>query len=173
MEREIEKFKFDLDNIIIDFKNDLVKNNEPIATRKSSEIILSKIVEKNNFLIGGSADLSGSNNTKTKAHNIIKPNNFKGNYIHYGVREHAMCAIMNGLTLHSCLKSYGGTFLIFSDYCKPAIRLAAFMRIGVIFVLSHDSIGLGEDGPTHQPIDQLSGLRSIPNLNIFRPADVI
>ena len=118
---------------------------------------MSKIIEKNKFLIGGSADLSGSNNTKTKTHNIIKPNNFKGNYIHYGVREHAMCAIMNGLTLHSCLKSYGGTFLIFSDYCKPAIRLAAFMRIGVIFVLSHDSIGLGEDGPTHQPIEQLSG----------------
>ena len=171
LEKKIEKFKFDIDSIIIDIKNDLAKNNEPIATRKSSEIILSKIIEKNKFLIGGSADLSGSNNTKTKTHNIIKPNNFKGNYIHYGVREHAMCAIMNGLTLHSCLKSYGGTFLIFSDYCKPAIRLAAFMRIGVIFVLSHDSIGLGEDGPTHQPIEQLSGLRSIPNLNIFRPAD--
>ena len=171
LEKKIEKLKFDIDSIIIDIKNDLAKNNEPIATRKSSEIILSKIIEKNKFLIGGSADLSGSNNTKTKTHNIIKPNNFKGNYIHYGVREHAMCAIMNGLTLHSCLKSYGGTFLIFSDYCKPAIRLAAFMRIGVIFVLSHDSIGLGEDGPTHQPIEQLSGLRSIPNLNIFRPAD--
>ncbi|MAW01590.1 MAG: transketolase [Candidatus Pelagibacter sp.] len=173
LKKEIENFKFDLDNIIIDIKNDLANNDEPIATRKSSEIILSKIVEKNKFLIGGSADLSGSNNTKTKTHSIIKPNNFKGNYIHYGVREHAMCAIMNGLTLHSCLKSYGGTFLIFSDYCKPAIRLAAFMRIGVIFVLSHDSIGLGEDGPTHQPVEQLSGLRSIPNLNIFRPADTI
>ena len=105
------------------------------------------------------------------SHKVIKANNFKGNYIHYGVREHAMCAVMNGIALHSNLKPYGGTFLIFSDYCKPAIRLAALMKIGVIFVLSHDSIGLGEDGPTHQPVEQLSGLRSIPNLNVFRPAD--
>ena len=133
--------------------------------------ILSHLVEKNKFLIGGSADLSGSNNTKIKSHKIIKANDFKGNYIHYGVREHAMCAVMNGIALHSNLKPYGGTFLIFSDYCKPAIRLAALMKIGVIFVLSHDSIGLGEDGPTHQPVEQLSGLRSIPNLNVFRPAD--
>ena len=121
--------------------------------------------------IGGSADLSGSNNTKTKNHQIIKPGNFKGNYIHYGVREHAMCGIMNGLALHSELIPYGGTFLIFSDYCKPSIRLAAIMKQRVIFVMSHDSIGLGEDGPTHQPIEQLTGLRSIPNLNVFRPAD--
>ena len=122
-------------------------------------------------LIGGSADLSGSNNTKTKNHNIIKPGNFKGNYIHYGVREHAMCGIMNGLALHSDLIPYGGTFLIFTDYCKPSIRLAALMKQRVIYVLSHDSIGLGEDGPTHQPIEQLASLRSVPNLNVFRPAD--
>ena len=170
-EKKIDKFKFDIDSIIIDIKNDLAKNNEPIATRKSSEIIFSKIIEKNKFLIGGSADLSGSNNTKTKTHNIIKPNNFKGNYIHYGVREHAMCAIMNGLTLHSCLKSYGGTFLIFSDYCKPAIRLAAFMRIGVIFVLSHDSIGLEKMDQRINRLNNYLRLRSIPNLNVFRPAD--
>ncbi len=122
-------------------------------------------------LIGGSADLAGSNNTKTKNHKIIKPGNFKGNYIHYGVREHAMCGIMNGIALSGNLIPYGGTFLIFSDYCKPSIRLAAFMKQRVIYVMSHDSIGLGEDGPTHQPLEQLSGLRSIPNLNVFRPAD--
>ena len=122
-------------------------------------------------MIGGSADLAGSNNTKTKFHKIIKPRDFTGNYIHYGVREHAMCGIMNGLALHSKIIPYGGTFLIFSDYCKPSIRLAAIMKLRVIYVMTHDSIGLGEDGPTHQPIEQLSGLRSIPNLNIFRPAD--
>ena len=124
-------------------------------------------------LIGGSADLTGSNNTKTKYHKIIKPGNFKGNYIHYGVREHAMCGIMNGLALHSGLIPYGGTFLIFSDYCKPAIRLAALMKQRVIYVMSHDSIGLGEDGPTHQPIEHLASLRSVPNLNVFRPADAV
>ncbi len=124
-------------------------------------------------LIGGSADLAGSNNTKTKNHKIIKPNNFSGNYIHYGVREHAMCGIMNGIALHSNLIPYGGTFLIFSDYCKPSIRLAAMMKQRVIYVFTHDSIGLGEDGPTHQPIEQLTNLRSVPNLNVFRPADFI
>ena len=124
-------------------------------------------------MIGGSADLAGSNNTKTKSQNIIKPGNFLGSYIHYGVREHAMCGIMNGIALHGDLIPYGGTFLIFSDYCKPSIRLSALMKQRVIYVMTHDSIGLGEDGPTHQPIEQLSGLRSIPNLNVFRPADTI
>ena len=152
-------------------KQNAIKNPKTIATRESSEKILSKIVEKNKALIGGSADLSSSNNTKTKNHKIIKPGNFTGNYIHYGVREHAMSGVMNGLALHSGLIPYGGTFLIFSDYCKPSIRLSAFMKQRVIYVMSHDSIGLGEDGPTHQPIEQLSGLRSIPNLNVFRPAD--
>jgi len=131
------------------------------------------IVSKLPNLIGGSADLAGSNNTKTKNHKIIKPGNFAGNYIHYGVREHAMCGIMNGIALHSNLIPYGGTFLIFSDYCKPSIRLAAMMKQRVIYVFTHDSIGLGEDGPTHQPIEQLTSLRSIPNLNVFRPADLI
>ena len=152
-------------------KQNIVKNLEIIATRKSSEKILANLTKVNNSLIGGSADLSGSNNTKTKNHTIIKPGDFKGNYIHYGVREHAMCGIMNGLALHSGLIPYGGTFLIFSDYCKPSIRLSAFMKQRVIYVMSHDSIGLGEDGPTHQPIEQLSSLRSVPNLNVFRPAD--
>jgi len=163
--------KNNLDNIFKTEKQSIIKNLEAVATRKSSEKILSVLTEKLPNLIGGSADLSGSNNTKTKHHNIIKPGNFKGNYIHYGVREHAMCGIMNGLALHSDLIPYGGTFLIFSDYCKPSIRLAALMKQRVIYVLSHDSIGLGEDGPTHQPIEQLASLRSTPNLNVFRPAD--
>jgi len=148
-----------------------IKENKSLATRKSSELTLNVLTDKNNTLIGGSADLAGSNNTKTKHHKIIKPGEFNGNYIHYGVREHAMSGIMNGLALHSNFIPYGGTFLIFSDYCKPSIRLSAMMQQRVIYVMTHDSIGLGEDGPTHQPIEQLSGLRSIPNLNVFRPAD--
>ena len=153
-------------------KNNYLESLKPLATRKSSEMFLD-IVSKLPNLIGGSADLAGSNNTKTKDHRIIKPGKFSGNYIHYGVREHAMCGIMNGIALHSDLIPYGGTFLIFSDYCKPSIRLAAMMKQRVIYVFTHDSIGLGEDGPTHQPIEQLTSLRSIPNLNVFRPADLI
>ena len=157
---------------IMKFKKEYLKTLKPLATRKCSEMFLD-IISNSKLLIGGSADLSGSNNTMTKNHKIIKPGEFTGNYIHYGVREHAMCGIMNGLSLHSNLIPYGGTFLIFSDYCKPSIRLAAMMKKRVIYVLSHDSIGLGEDGPTHQPIEQLTSLRSIPNLNVFRPADLI
>jgi transketolase len=142
-----------------------------LATRKSSELTLNALTKENNTLIGGSADLAGSNNTKTKYQKITSPGNFNSDYIHYGVREHAMSGIMNGLALHSNFIPYGGTFLIFSDYCKPSIRLSALMQQRVIYVMTHDSIGLGEDGPTHQPIEQLSGLRSIPNLNVFRPAD--
>ena len=160
-----------ISGLIKNEKQNAIKNLEFIATRNSSEKILSVLTQKIPNLIGGSADLTGSNNTKTKNHKIIKSNDFKGNYIHYGVREHAMCGIMNGLALHSNLVPYGGTFLIFSDYCKPSIRLASLMKIRVIYVMTHDSIGLGEDGPTHQPIEQLSNLRSIPNLNVFRPAD--
>ncbi len=161
-----------LKNIIEKTKNKYLKNLKPIATRKTSEMFLD-IATKLPNLIGGSADLAGSNNTKTKNHKIIKPGNFSGNYIHYGVREHAMCGIMNGIALHSNLIPYGGTFLIFSDYCKPSIRLAAMMKQRVIYIFTHDSIGLGEDGPTHQPIEQLTALRSIPNLNVFRPSDLI
>ena len=153
-------------------KKNYLKSLKPLPTRKSSEMFLD-IISKLPNLIGGSADLAGSNNTKTKDHRIIKPGIFSGNYIHYGVREHAMCGIMNGIALHSNLIPYGGTFLIFSDYCKPSIRLAAMMKQRVIYVFTHDSIGLGEDGPTHQPIEQLTSLRSIPNLNVFRPADLI
>ena len=161
-----------LKNLIEKKKNEYLKNLKPLATRKTSEMFLD-IVSKLPNLIGGSADLAGSNNTKTKSHKIIKPSNFLGNYIHYGVREHAMCGIMNGIALHSDLIPYGGTFLIFSDYCKPSIRLAAMMKQRVIYIFTHDSIGLGEDGPTHQPIEHLASLRSIPNLNVFRPSDLI
>ena len=170
--QEIDKvFSINFSKIFKNEKEKTIKNLEQLATRKSSEKILTALYEKENILIGGSADLAGSNNTKTKYHKAIKRNNFKGNYIHYGVREHAMCGIMNGLALHSKIIPYGGTFLIFSDYCKPSIRLSALMKLKVIYVMTHDSIGLGEDGPTHQPIEQLAGLRSIPNLNVFRPAD--
>ena len=151
-------------------KNNYLKNPKPIATRKSSEIFLD-IISKLPNLIGGSADLAGSNNTKTKDHKIIKPGDFSGNYIHYGVREHAMCGIMNGVALHSNFIPYGGTFLIFSDYCKPSIRLAAMMEQRVIYVFTHDSIGLGEDGPTHQPIEHLMSLRLIPGLDVIRPSN--
>ena len=159
-------------NLIEKSKNEYLKNSKSLATRKSSEMFIN-IISKMPNLIGGSADLAGSNNTKTKNHVIIKPGKFSGNYIHYGVREHAMCGVMNGIALHSNLIPYGGTFLIFSDYCKPSIRLAAMMKQRVIYVFTHDSIGLGEDGPTHQPVEQLASLRSIPNLNVFRPADTI
>ena len=152
-------------------KQNAIKELKSLATRKSSELTLNALTSVANNLIGGSADLAGSNNTKTKYHKIVKAGEFNGNYIHYGVREHAMSGIMNGLALHSSFIPYGGTFLIFSDYCKPSIRLSALMEQRVIYVMTHDSIGLGEDGPTHQPIEQLSGLRSIPNLNVFRPAD--
>jgi transketolase len=144
-----------------------------VASRQSSAAVLEGITNSLPELIGGSADLSGSNNTNTKHSVIIKPSNFKGNYIHYGVREHAMAGIMNGMALHKGIVPYGGTFLVFLDYCKPSLRLSALMGLKVIYVFSHDSIGLGEDGPTHQPVEHLSHLRAIPNLNVFRPADTI
>ncbi len=154
-------------------KDKFFENLKPTATRKSSEACLEAITTFIPELIGGSADLTGSNNTKSSTQKIIKANNYKGTYIHYGIREHGMCGVMNGLALDQSIIPYGGTFLIFSDYCKPSIRLAALMKQRVIYVLTHDSIGLGEDGPTHQPIEQLFSLRSIPNLNVFRPADSI
>ena len=148
-------------------------NSKPImATRQCSSSTIEVISELLPELIGGSADLSGSNNTKTKNSKVISSKNFNGNYIHYGVREHGMAATMNGLALYGGLIPYGGTFLIFSDYCRPSIRLSALMGLRVVYIFSHDSIGLGEDGPTHQPIEQLQGLRAIPNLNVFRPADI-
>ena len=172
--KKIESFfSYNFKSIFEKEKKDAIKNMNTLASRKASEKILTSLTSGDTPLIGGSADLSGSNNTKTKNQKIIKSSNFKASYVHYGVREHAMCGIMNGISLHSKLIPYGGTFLIFSDYCKPSIRLSALMKKGVIYVMTHDSIGLGEDGPTHQPIEQLTGLRSIPNLNVFRPADTI
>ena len=166
-----KKLKNNFSKILKKEKVIALKEIKSLASRKASELTLNALTKETNTLIGGSADLAGSNNTKTKHHKIIKPDNFNGDYIHYGVREHAMSGIMNGLALHSNFIPYGGTFLIFSDYCKPSIRLSALMEQRVIYVMTHDSIGLGEDGPTHQPIEQLSGLRSISNLNVFRPAD--
>jgi transketolase len=141
------------------------------ATRVWSELTLERLVPAVPGLIGGSADLTGSNNTKAKSQAVITAKNYAGSYIHYGVREHGMAGAMNGLALHGGLIPYGGTFLAFSDYCRPSIRLAALMRQRVVLVMTHDGIGLGEDGPTHQPIEHLAALRAIPNLNVFRPAD--
>ena len=153
-------------------KKRFFESKPSLATRQCSMAAIESISALLPQLIGGSADLSGSNNTKTNNSKIINSKNFDGNYIHYGVREHSMAAVMNGLALYGGLIPYGGTFLIFSDYCKPSIRLSALMGLKVIYVFSHDSIGLGEDGPTHQPVEQLAGLRAIPNLNVFRPADI-
>ena len=161
------------ESIIMKQKKKFFNKKPAIASRKSSEFVLEEIVKELPELIGGSADLSVSNNTITKNSKDITPSNFNGNYIHYGVREHGMAGAMNGMALHGGIIPYGGTFLIFSDYCKPSIRLSSFMGVKVIYVLSHDSIGLGEDGPTHQPVEQLIALRAIPNLNVFRPADTI
>ena len=161
-----------LDEIISEKKKEFSNTKPSMATRQCSSSTIESISKILPQLIGGSADLSGSNNTKTNNSMVINSKNFKGNYIHYGVREHGMSAIMNGLALYSGLIPFGGTFLIFSDYCKPSIRLSALMKLRVIYIFSHDSIGLGEDGPTHQPVEQLAGLRAIPNLNVFRPADV-
>ena len=161
-----------LENLIRQEKDKNFESKPSLATRQCSMAAIEKISAFLPELIGGSADLSGSNNTKTNNSKIINSKNFNGNYIHYGVREHGMAAVMNGLALYGGIIPYGGTFLIFSDYCKPSIRLSALMGLKVIYVFSHDSIGLGEDGPTHQPIEQLTGLRAIPNLNVFRPADI-
>ncbi len=145
----------------------------PMATRKSSGMTLEYLVDALPELIGGSADLTGSNLTKTKTLKPFTSSDYSGRYIYYGVREHAMCAAMNGIALHGGFIPYGGTFFVFTDYCKPAIRLAALMKQRVIFVMTHDSIGLGEDGPTHQPIEHLAALRAVPNLQILRPADAV
>ncbi len=141
------------------------------ATRVWSQLTLERLVPALPELIGGSADLTGSNGTKTKHHVSVTPENFAGNYVHYGVREHGMAAAMNGIALSGSFIPYGGTFLVFTDYCRPSIRLSALMQKRVVYVMTHDSIGLGEDGPTHQPVEHLSALRAIPNLQVFRPAD--
>jgi transketolase len=154
-------------------KTELLAQEKDIATRQASGIVLNHLFDAVPELLGGSADLTPSNNTKAKNETEISPGHYKGSYVHYGVREHGMAAAMNGIALHGGLIPYGGTFLTFSDYCRPAIRLAAMMEIRTIFVMTHDSIGLGEDGPTHQPIEQLAALRAIPGLAVYRPGDPI
>ncbi|MDP6216048.1 MAG: transketolase, partial [SAR324 cluster bacterium] len=156
-----------------DFKRKHSAEKTKIATRKASQETLDVLAEAIPELVGGSADLTGSNLTKAKTQKIVKPGDYAGNYIHYGVREHGMAAAMNGIALHGGFVPYGGTFLIFTDYCRPAIRLSALMQQRVIYVMTHDSIGLGEDGPTHQPVEHLASLRAIPNLNVYRPCDVV
>ncbi|RZI47742.1 transketolase [Rickettsiales endosymbiont of Peranema trichophorum] len=154
-------------------KSFLSTQNITEGTRKSSERVIEIIAETIPHVIGGSADLAHSTNTKVAGHTSITADDYSGNYINYGVREHAMVAIMSGLRLHGTFIPYGGSFLAFTDYCRPAIRMAALMELQSIYVMTHDSIGLGEDGPTHQPIEQLAALRAMPNLQVFRPCDVI
>ena len=154
-------------------KQNASSDQNKIATRKASQIVLEELYKEIPQLIGGSADLSGSNLTKTNDMDVIQANNYGGSYIHYGIREHGMGAVMNGIALHGGFVPYGGTFMVFADYCRPAIRLSALMGIRSIYVMTHDSIGLGEDGPTHQPVEHLASLRAIPNLLNFRPADLV
>ena len=168
--KQMKKMKFERSKDAHLFLEKISKNLKNEATRKSSQNTLEFFNKKINNLIGGSADLTGSNLTKISSSNSHGKNI---NYIHYGVREHLMSAAMNGLAVHGGFIPYGGTFLVFSDYCKNSIRLSAMMKQQIIYVFTHDSIGLGEDGPTHQPIEHLPGLRAIPNLNVFRPCDAI
>ncbi len=151
----------------------MAENPAAMATRKASGLALDVIAEHMPEAIGGSADLSGSNNTRAKSEPVLDASNYAGRYIHYGVREHGMAAAMNGMALHGGVYPYSGTFMVFSDYCRPSIRLAALMGLNEVFVMTHDSIGVGEDGPTHQPIEQLAALRAMPNLTVFRPADAV
>ena len=162
-----------LDAAIAGFKTKLAAEPQTVATRKASELALEVITEAVPELVLGSADLTPSNNTKTKNLTAMSPGNFAGRYIHYGIREHGMAAAMNGMALHGGIIPSGATFMVFTDYCRPSIRLAALMGIRTIQVMTHDSIGLGEDGPTHQPVEHLAALRAMPNLNVFRPADVV
>ncbi len=154
-------------------KESLAKEPKEIATRIASELALDMLIPAVPEMIGGSADLTGSNNTRTKSMKAMSAADYSGRFIHYGIREHAMASAMNGMTLHRGIIPYSGTFLVFADYCRPAIRLAALMGERVIHVMTHDSIGLGEDGPTHQPVEHLASLRAIPNLHVFRPCDAV
>jgi transketolase len=154
-------------------KQTLAQAPKDMATRSASEFALDALTAVLPEMIGGSADLTGSNNTRAKAMKALKAPDYSGTFIHYGVREHGMASAMNGMALHGGVIPYSGTFLVFSDYCRPAIRLAALMGQRVIYVMTHDSIGLGEDGPTHQPIEHLAALRAIPNLKVFRPCDAV
>jgi transketolase len=162
-----------LDAAMAAYKDGLVSDAPKVATRKASEMALEVVNATLPNSIGGSADLTGSNNTRTSGMTPVTRDDFGGDYIHYGVREHAMAAIMNGISLHGGFLPYGGTFLVFADYCRPAIRLSALMEQPVAYVMTHDSIGLGEDGPTHQPVETIASLRAMPNLNVIRPADAV
>ena len=155
------------------YKARLSADKPKVATRKASEMALEVVNATLPHSVGGSADLTGSNLTRSKGMVSVKPGAFAGNYIHYGIREHGMAAAMNGIALHGGLRPYGGTFMAFADYCRPSIRLSALMGVPVTYVMTHDSIGLGEDGPTHQPVEHLASLRAIPNLNVIRPADAV
>jgi transketolase len=156
---------------LVALKQQIVADKTDGATRKLSEKALDVINAETKLTIGGSADLTPSNNTKTKNIDAVTPEDFAGRYLHYGIREHGMAAAMNGMALHGGVIPYGGTFMVFSDYCRPSIRLAALMGAHTIFVMTHDSIGVGEDGPTHEPVEHLAALRAIPNLLVMRPAD--
>ena len=162
-----------LDAALTEHKRELSLEAPAMATRKASELALNVVNRTVPNTVGGSADLTGSNNTLTKGLGLVTAEDFSGRYIHWGVREHAMAAAMSGLALHGGLIPYGGTFLAFTDYARPSIRLAALMGLRVIYVMTHDSIGLGEDGPTHQPVEHLAMLRATPNLNVYRPADAV
>ena len=163
----------DADTAIATLKATLAETPQKVATRVASQKTIEALLPVCTGLFGGSADLTGSNNTKVDGHSVFSADNPAGSYIHYGVREHGMAAAMNGIALHGGLVPFGGTFMVFTDYCRPSIRLSALMQQQVIYVMTHDSIGLGEDGPTHQPVEHLASLRAIPNLNIYRPADIV
>jgi transketolase len=163
----------DLENVMRQFIETLIAAPQKVATRKASELVLNVINDAIPEMIGGSADLTGSNLTKTENQAPLTASNYGGRYMYYGIREFGMAAAMNGMALHGGVIPYGGTFLVFTDYCRPAIRLSAIQKQRVIYVMTHDSIGQGEDGPTHQPIEHLASLRAMPNMTVFRPGDAV
>ena len=172
---KLESGDFDKDvaEAMVAYKAQLAAEPQKVATRVASQKAIEALLPSVPAMFGGSADLTGSNNTRVGAHDIFDATNHKGTYVHYGVREHGMAAAMNGIALHGGLVPFGGTFLVFTDYCRPSIRLSALMEQRVIYVMTHDSIGLGEDGPTHQPVEHVASLRAMPNVNVFRPADIV
>ena len=171
----LESGNFDkqVNTAIAAYKEKLAAEPQKVATRVASQKAIEALLPHVPAMFGGSADLTGSNNTRVGEHAIFDASNHKGTYVHYGVREHGMAAAMNGIALHGGLVPFGGTFLVFTDYCRPSIRLSALMEKRVIYVMTHDSIGLGEDGPTHQPVEHVASLRAMPNVNVFRPADIV
>src|ERR1700674_3173960 len=173
LRRQRNELPPDVDQAIAELCANFCEANPKIATRQASGAVLDSLTRVVPELVGGSADLTPSNNTKAKDQKDVRRDDFSGRYMRYGVREHGMAAAMNGIAVHGGFIPYGGTFLTFSDYARPAIRLSAFMGVGVIYVMTHDSIGLGEDGPTHQPVEHLAALRAIPGLYVYRPADPV